>query len=780
MMMRFTIPEELSYIKDRPCIIHKQVNAEYLLLLLTDDAGMSKANEIYEKTKELTDEDFAFAAIELTNDECVQLVTEIRGEELSYRPAPGCSPLSNVNCIAPLTENDPQYDVYKSSGDMKLLDEIEMRYIPALKSKLMLYDEVRVILGGHGMAGMFAVWAGMMTDSFFSIAAVSPAPVPKGWAEFTKQHRPMVDYMHVCYSEEEASYARLKGSLDIGDFSVYENGTYKCGIYSVLENMHTYFADERHFKQAKHKGGFNDNVPSAMADGFAWGMGYYGEMMTMGSYLVSYTPRKKNTKVVIPDGISTIGVNAFRRCKDITEVTIPEGVKTIEGQAFSGCTQLKDISIPKSLTKIYANAFTGTKWLDEQPGDFVTVNGTLIKYKGSESEVHVPDDVVSIAAPAFESCDTCEVIYIPESVRSIESGSFDDCKALVEIRVPVMNSELGIPGILRGCPNFQRLIAGETEYTLRGDALCTQDELAAEESEDTMYSEEELLRRQLDSALTGVHETAPDMDEVLAQVSRYLPPQPCIKLGIKHRSTTCYSSKLGGLPYYPKDMEFPKDSRGVPMRLMAQLNFSELPPIPDFPESGILQFFIPNDHDLYGMDMQDLTSQKDFRVVYHKDILGEEQLISMADIPEYDEEYNDFPFKGEYRLVPRAPEVMQPTFSDFRMSEVFLNCYNELSLEGIDEVYDISSDDYNAICKRNGDVGAYIGGYPCFVQEDPRGENSSLTDCDTVLFAMDSVVDEVNDIRILFGDMGTATFLIPRENLKKLDFSRVAYNYDCG
>ena len=33
---------------------------------------------------------------------------------------------------------------------------------------------------------------------------------------------------------------------------------------------------------------------------------------------------------------------------------------------------------------------------------------------------------------------------------------------------------------------------------------------------------------------------------------------------------------------------------------------------------------------------------------------------------------------------------------------------------------------------------------------------------------------------ILWGDMGTGTFLIPRERLKALDFPRVLYNYDCS
>ena len=72
-----------------------------------------------------------------------------------------------------------------------------------------------------------------------------------------------------------------------------------------------------------------------------------------------------------------------------------------------------------------------------------------------------------------------------------------------------------------------------------------------------------------------------------------------------------------------------------------------------------------------------------------------------------------------------------------------------------------------------------IGGYPIFSQDDPR-LNESLSDCDILLFELDSVYDKENDIDIMWGDMGTGSFFITRDKLKALDFSRVLYNYDCS
>ena len=59
---------------------------------------------------------------------------------------------------------------------------------------------------------------------------------------------------------------------------------------------------------------------------------------------------------------------------------------------------------------------------------------------------------------------------------------------------------------------------------------------------------------------------------------------------------TLSQSKIGGLPYLPPDAEYPRNSYGQPLTLLAQINFAEMPPLPDFPTSGILQWFI----DLHG------------------------------------------------------------------------------------------------------------------------------------------------------------------------------------
>lgn len=56
-----------------------------------------------------------------------------------------------------------------------------------------------------------------------------------------------------------------------------------------------------------------------------------------------------------------------------------------------------------------------------------------------------------------------------------------------------------------------------------------------------------------------------------------------------------WSSKMGGYPYLPKSLEYPRDSEtGELMMFLLQINCAEVPEIPNFPlpRQGLLQFFV--------------------------------------------------------------------------------------------------------------------------------------------------------------------------------------------
>ena len=68
--------------------------------------------------------------------------------------------------------------------------------------------------------------------------------------------------------------------------------------------------------------------------------------------------------VVIPEGVTHIGYNAFRECTSLTEIMIPNGVTHIEFGAFFGCHNLKKVHIPSTINRL-GRAFIGLKNLQE-------------------------------------------------------------------------------------------------------------------------------------------------------------------------------------------------------------------------------------------------------------------------------------------------------------------------------------------------------------------------------------------------------------------------------
>lgn len=206
-----------------------------------------------------------------------------------------------------------------------------------------------------------------------------------------------------------------------------------------------------------------------------------------------WSHRKDEIKsVVVTDGITSIGKEAFFECKNLKSVELAssvkvinsaafyhcislqnvelgEGMRMIDDYAFEGTTSLTAIRLPASLGRISTLAFCNAglkRYEAAEESVFMVQDGVLFNAAGTillsypcrlENEVyHVPSNVTVIDKSAFQyaavksvdipnsvntikksafSCSELETLVIPDSVTELEEFILYECKLLKELHL---------------------------------------------------------------------------------------------------------------------------------------------------------------------------------------------------------------------------------------------------------------------------------------------------------------------------------------------------------
>ncbi len=223
------------------------------------------------------------------------------------------------------------------------------------------------------------------------------------------------------------------------------------------------------------------------------------------------------------------------------------------------------------------------------------------------------------------------------------------------------------------------------------------------------------------------------------------------------RKTKLWESKVGGVPYLPKNLAWPTNPEGRGLFFLAQINFAETPPLAPFPSKGILQFFI-NDDDLYGMDFDNGENPDTFRVLFHPEVVEiESQLQTKLPTTTWDESMLPHHPDESYPLIFGLAEEVVP-ITDYQF-------YQQLGSEFFRQFGEKEWDVMGEYEKSVRSQGHKIGGYAYFTQDDPRRPDDPML----LLLQLDS--DEGMDL--MWGDMGVGHFFIREKDLAALDFSRV-------
>lgn len=186
-------------------------------------------------------------------------------------------------------------------------------------------------------------------------------------------------------------------------------------------------------------------------------------------------------RLVLPDGIRSIGATAFSDCTNLLSVSIPstiekwgvdvswrsgggavfrgctslkevrivEGLRELPTAGFDGCCSLESVAIPSSVTNGLENAFSECPSLQslvvssENPiyqsfdGVVYTKDGKKIIFcpRGKQT-VDIPNGVTSIGYGAFYSCANLTSLVIPSSIKVIGPNAFSCCNSITNITIP--------------------------------------------------------------------------------------------------------------------------------------------------------------------------------------------------------------------------------------------------------------------------------------------------------------------------------------------------------
>ena len=164
-------------------------------------------------------------------------------------------------------------------------------------------------------------------------------------------------------------------------------------------------------------------------------------------------------KLVVEDGITSIGNDAFSDCESLVSAELAEGITSIGDGAFTGCYDLEKINIPNSVTSIGYDAFdscwtlpslelpSGLSKLESSAVSFTAikeltvphgvkvVDSYLAAYNDNLTTVTLEEGVEEIWHRAFWGCEKLNNITIPRSVKKIEGEAFLECTSLKSVTI---------------------------------------------------------------------------------------------------------------------------------------------------------------------------------------------------------------------------------------------------------------------------------------------------------------------------------------------------------
>jgi Leucine-rich repeat (LRR) protein len=178
------------------------------------------------------------------------------------------------------------------------------------------------------------------------------------------------------------------------------------------------------------------------------------------------------TTVVIHDGVTAIGWNAFERCVNLTSVRIPDSVTSIGHYAFRDCRSLESIVLPPNIDIIQSRTFSGCRSLTSVniPDAVKFISNDAFNDCRSLTELDIPYGVTRIEDRAFMGTTNLKSIVIPESVTFMGNEVFKD-SGITSVVLPGTITSIGA-AMFSGCKNLTLVNIPDSVMAIHGFAFA--------------------------------------------------------------------------------------------------------------------------------------------------------------------------------------------------------------------------------------------------------------------------------------------------------------------
>lgn len=146
---------------------------------------------------------------------------------------------------------------------------------------------------------------------------------------------------------------------------------------------------------------------------------------------------KTITTCTIPEGVTSIGDQAFSGCSNLTIITLPDSLQSIGDSAFSGCSALTTVEGGSHLTSVGRSAFQSCSKLESiDISNIESIGNSAFKDCAALNVEEWPNNLETLGSYAFQNCTSLDNIVISGSITEIPTSAFNGCYAVKTVSLP--------------------------------------------------------------------------------------------------------------------------------------------------------------------------------------------------------------------------------------------------------------------------------------------------------------------------------------------------------